>query len=478
MPANQMTDNNNSSFSEAPHAWGTTGFVPGQDIGLVARHTVGLIARENPSTRARLWTLVSNDALLDDILDELSSTGLKALPDFGIAQLEGDSVRVVARGRTVISAELAGGGTHEVDASDVRTWIEEVIADVTAITITLSSLDGDSDGDGDGDPDEVFAVLAGSVPARSLTRRYDVADEHAAIAESRWSAQAVQSPAAAHEAPHVGEPSDALGLSEPELAEAPEADLEMLPDDAGSVAEAFVAPASSDSWFDSGADERAPAAPQPAHPQPAPPMLDMTADPEELATHRVFADVPPSGAGLGGAPPEPTVVIGSDDGQARGPVTPIFDEDVVGELPGDDEPIPFSSPELADVLADGGNTVSPAVADAGVFAVLSFSNGERINIDRPVLIGRNPKVAGTVKGGLPHIMKFDGPGQGLSRSHAEIRIEDGEIVLEDLQSTNGTEIQLPGRQRRRLRGGESVAVVPGTLIDFGDELHCTVETAN
>jgi hypothetical protein len=431
MPANQMTDNNNSSFSEAPHAWGTTGFVPGQDIGLVARHTVGLIARENPSTRARLWTLVSNDALLDDILDELSSTGLKALPDFGIAQLEGDSVRVVARGRTVISAELAGGGTHEVDASDVRTWIEEVIADVTAITITLSSLDGDSDGDGDGDPDEVFAVLAGSVPARSLTRRYDVADEHAAIAESRWSAQAVQSPAAAHEAPHVGEPSDALGLSEPELAEAPEADLEMLPDDAGSVAEAFVAPASSDSWFDSGADERAPAAPQPAHPQPAPPMLDMTADPEELATHRVFADVPPSGAGLGGAPPEPTVVIGSDDGQARGPVTPIFDEDVVGELPGDDEPIPFSSPELADVLADGGNTVSPAVADAGVFAVLSFSNGERINIDRPVLIGRNPKVAGTVKGGLPHIMKFDGPGQGLSRSHAEIRIEDGEIVLAD-----------------------------------------------
>jgi hypothetical protein len=48
---------------------------------------------------------------------------------------------------------------------------------------------------------------------------------------------------------------------------------------------------------------------------------------------------------------------------------------------------------------------------------------------------------------------------------------------EDLQSTNGTEIQLPGQPRRRLRGGEPVAVVPGTLIDFGDELHCTVETA-
>ena len=71
-------------------------------------------------------------------------------------------------------------------------------------------------------------------------------------------------------------------------------------------------------------------------------------------------------------------------------------------------------------------------------------------------------------------MKFDGLGQGLSRTHAEVRVENGALLLEDLQSTNGTETQLPGQQRR---GGEPVVVVPGTLIDFGDELHCTFETA-
>ncbi len=72
-------------------------------------------------------------------------------------------------------------------------------------------------------------------------------------------------------------------------------------------------------------------------------------------------------------------------------------------------------------------------------------------------------------------MKFDGPGQGLSRTHAEVRIEGEQLVLEDLQSTNGTEVQLPGQPRRRLRSGEPVVIAPGSLIDFGDELHCTVE---
>jgi len=153
-----------------------------------------------------------------------------------------------------------------------------------------------------------------------------------------------------------------------------------------------------------------------------------------------------------------------DDEVVADPVTPSFPSDV------------FTSAADADMAgADLGDTAAPAAPQ--IHGVLAFSNGERNGVDRSVLIGRNPKVAGAVEGGLPHIMKFDGPGQGLSRTHAEVRVENGALLLEDLQSTNGTEIQLPGQQRRRLRGGEPVVVVPGTLIDFGDELHCTVEIA-
>ncbi len=300
--------------------------------------------------------------------------------------------------------------------------------------------------------------------------------------------------------PPIPRPSPSRAEPEPERDDADEIELEMVEpaDDAGE----------GDSWFDDNAGDEPvaaipsqpagpadaqpaspqppspqPASPQPASPQPAspqptgpPPGVGPTADPIEASGDVAPPGPPPAGPGVGGPPPEPTIVVGSDDGPVRGPVSTIFDDDVVSDpvvptLPPDGQTAGFA----AETAADHGDTAAPAAPT--IHGVLAFSNGERINVDRSVLIGRNPKVAGAVEGGLPHIMKFDGPGQGLSRTHAEVRVEHGEMLLEDLQSTNGTEVQLPGQQRRRLRGGEPVVVVPGTLIDFGDELHCTVETA-
>ena len=464
----------------------------------MSRHTVGLIERDNPSTRKRLWQLVADDSPVDDILDELSSTGLKALPDFGIAQVEGDAVRVVARGRVTVTAQLVSGDEHQIDPSGVRTWIEEVVADVVGLTISLSSLEDDPESSSSG---EAFAVLAGSVPARSITRRFDVADAHADAAITGWNAAPNEAAAGAESQ------MDADAGSEIDTAH--EVELEMVEPAADEAGDGG-------SWFDENADDvpatgvppqpgesadAQPASPQPANPQPAgpPPVDPQPANPQPAGPPPVDpqpaspqpagpppvdpqpASPQPSGppVSVGAAvdpidtkadvarsgpppddrvaavpPPEATVVVGPEDGPGRGPVSSIFDDDVV-VAPGD--------------------TAAPAAAQ--VYGVLAFSNGERISVDRSVLIGRNPKVAGAIDGALPHIMKFDGPGQGLSRTHAEVRIENGEMLLEDLQSTNGTEIQLPGQQRRRLRSSEPVVVVPGTLIDFGDELHCTVETA-
>jgi len=503
MPAKKTTEDDAAS-TEASNddalAWGTTAFEPGGDVGLVSRQTVGLIERDNPSTRERLWGLVADDAPLDDILDELSSTGLKALPDFGLAQVEGSAIRIVARGRTLISAELSSGSTHEIDASGVRTWIEELVDDVAAITITLPALDDDAASS----TSEAFAVLAGSVPASSLVRRYDAPDDHAEVAESGagWTTGG-----AAASTETSADAGDAVEESPP----AADVELEMVadidaPDDAVSLGSFGDGPESDakpgDSWFDDQSNDAAavvppqptteveapagepdspiditadpvPADPQPASPQPPPPASGPSGP-------------PPAGPGAGGAPPsDATVVVGPDDGPTRGPVSSIFDDDfdehaagsVTGAEPGDHDGMTVSVSEFADATADAGPPAAPA-SEAPVHGTLVFSNGERVDLDRSVLIGRNPKVAGAVEGGLPHIMKFDGPGQGLSRTHAEVRIEGGEVMIEDLQSTNGTEVQLPGQQRRRLRGGEPVAIVPGTLIDFGDELHCTLESAS
>jgi resuscitation-promoting factor RpfA len=442
-------------------AWGTTSFVPGHDVGLVARHTVGLVERNNPSTRERLWGLVSTDAPLDDILDELSSTGLKSLPDFGIAQVDGDSVRVVARGRTVVTAELASGGTHVVDATTVRTWIEEALSDVVAVTIALAAAQDDDVAEvGTGD---TFAVLAGSVPAASLTRRYDTPDPHAAAAAD-W-------PISVTPAENAADPVE-LDVIEPSVADADLSDTDLefstgdaSADDMENVADIPRTPLPSDtSWFEESdpsdaidlADSQ-PSDPQPSDPQPPGPSM--------------VAIPPPSGPApdFGGlvAPPDSTVILAPDDAATRVPTGAPFDVEAdLAQSLGDDE-----------TDDDEDNESGSADMTSTIVGVLSFSNGTRLDVDRAVLIGRNPKVAGAVDGPLPHILKFEGPGQGLSRTHAEIRIEGGDMVLEDLQSTNGTEVELPGEPRRRLHGGDPVVIVPGTLIDFGDELHCTVESA-
>ncbi len=515
MPANKTTESDaaiTESGDESSLAWGTTAFEPGSDVGLVARQTVGLIERNNPSTRERLWGLISDDAPLDDILDELSSTGLKALPDFGLAQVEGSAIRIVARGRTTISAELASGSTHEIDPSGVRTWIEELLEDVAAITITLPGLDGDAAVSGS----EAFAVLAGSVPASSLSRRYDAADDHADAAESGagWTAGGTDALAGA-----TDEPAPVSEAGE-DLAQAPEVELEMVADidepaDAVVSDPAEIEPAAGESWFedqaaspsaiippqptmevddadDPGSAEAQSAAPiditadpAPSDPQPAVPVPSdpQPASPQPPPPGASPSGPPPSGPGAGGPPPsipptDATVVVGPEDGPTRGPVSSIFDDDfddqAAGAVQGDNGGMTVGRAELE---ADVDSTAMP-FSNATVYGVLAFSNGERIDIDRSILIGRNPKVAGAVEGGLPHIMKFDGPGQGLSRTHAEVRIDAGAVLIEDLQSTNGTEVQLPGQQRRRLRGGEPVVIVPGTLIDFGDELHCTLESAS
>lgn len=389
-----MTDQNSEMSNSDIDAWGTTEFQPGADVGLVARRTVGLIARDNPSTRRRLWEFVSRDAPLDDILDELSSTGLKALPDFGVAQAEGSGVRIVARGRALVDVELDGGEHHQIDATDVRTWIEEVLTDVVSVTIGLSPA-GDDRGL-DTSENDVFAVLAGSVPAAALTRRFDRADPHAAEAMggSGWVASGVSdlAPSASADVVSTGPPVSSTVV---------------IGDDVGQ-----------------------PPPPVPNPPAPDAPETDDTPEPAAM-THTFAAD---------------------HDGMTMGPG------------------------ELAALQAEAGEAAPPDAPDGGrVHAVLAFSNGVRIDVDRTVLIGRNPKVSGSVGNDLPRLMKFDGPGQGLSRTHAEVRIDDSQLVLEDLQSTNGTEVQLPGQPRQRVRSGEPVVLVPGSLIDFGDELHCTVE---
>ena len=73
----------------------------------------------------------------------------------------------------------------------------------------------------------------------------------------------------------------------------------------------------------------------------------------------------------------------------------------------------------------------------------------------------------------------------LRRRTPTTELTVGPLVLDTRHqrfTLEGEPLALPPREQRLLaclmqHAGEPVVVVPGTLIDFGDELHCTVETA-
>lgn len=101
--------------------------------------------------------------------------------------------------------------------------------------------------------------------------------------------------------------------------------------------------------------------------------------------------------------------------------------------------------------------------------VLVFAGGHEVTLDRYVLIGRSPAVERVAPGDLPHLVKLHSPDKDVSRNHVEIRLEGWHVLVVDLQSTNGTVVQLPGRPPERVHPLEPYAIVPGTVVTVGDE---------
>lgn len=128
------------------------------------------------------------------------------------------------------------------------------------------------------------------------------------------------------------------------------------------------------------------------------------------------------------------------------------------------------------VCRECGRTLSdpPVEVPRPVLGQLTVSTGDVIRLDRPVLIGRNPRIEGRMPAEMPRIAGFDSF-SGVSRTHLVIRLEAWDVLVEDLGSSNGTFVTLPGQEPRRLHSGEPVLMEPGTVIDVAGELNMTFE---
>jgi hypothetical protein len=101
---------------------------------------------------------------------------------------------------------------------------------------------------------------------------------------------------------------------------------------------------------------------------------------------------------------------------------------------------------------------------------LEFSDGQSVELARSLLIGRSPRIEGAVGADLPALVTVESPGKEVSGLHLEIRLDDWQVLVVDRNSTNGTTVRFPEREPVRLRAGEAMPIVPGTVVSLADEV--------
>jgi hypothetical protein len=105
-----------------------------------------------------------------------------------------------------------------------------------------------------------------------------------------------------------------------------------------------------------------------------------------------------------------------------------------------------------------------------VLGLLRFSTGIDVLLDRPVVVGRAPRVLPMSDGEPPRLVRIEGAGHDLSRNHLQIRLEGWHVLVVDLGSRNGTVVAVPGRLPQLLVPRQPCLMTPGSLVTLADDV--------
>ncbi len=122
------------------------------------------------------------------------------------------------------------------------------------------------------------------------------------------------------------------------------------------------------------------------------------------------------------------------------------------------------------------NSTSAAIFEPPPVRGLEFSDGRRLIVDRTVLIGRNPSVDTSLTGEQPAVFAIDSPKRDISRTHLRISTDGTRVLLEDLNSTNGTEVTPQAGGSFLLEPGEPALLEDGMVVTIGDHVAFRVVT--
>jgi hypothetical protein len=184
---------------------------------------------------------------------------------------------------------------------------------------------------------------------------------------------------------------------------------------------------------------------------------------EDHAASMVRSPEPPSWTPAPPGPPPPPPIVQPPTEAMPAPPPPETDHDGL-TVTGAWEP-PAAQPP--------GIPGQPPAPDVTVpVARLLISNGDVVDVDRAVVIGRAPEARRFNDTEQPRLVTVPSPHLEISSTHIEVRpgsgADHGSAVVTDLGSTNGTVLVQPGLGPEDLSPGVAVQLMPGALIDLGD----------
>ncbi|OKL48280.1 hypothetical protein BSR28_00800 [Boudabousia liubingyangii] len=94
---------------------------------------------------------------------------------------------------------------------------------------------------------------------------------------------------------------------------------------------------------------------------------------------------------------------------------------------------------------------------------LTLDDGTQLTLAQPFVFGRGP----AAKDGQV-AYKLEDPSFSVSKTHLLVEVNDGKVMVTDLNSTNGTKIKNPDEEEKWLNPNEATALQSGSVIHLGE----------
>lgn len=134
--------------------------------------------------------------------------------------------------------------------------------------------------------------------------------------------------------------------------------------------------------------------------------------------------------------------------------------------------MPVPAPAAEEPAIDDATRVSVGRRSAPAWR-LTLPDGELLLIEQTTLVGRDPAL--NAEWATARLVPVSDPGKTISKTHAALELTaSGQLVVHDLNSTNGVYLGYPGADEQLVEPGAPALVEHGAEVSFG-EFTVTVE---